>query len=95
MPTNLPSTDWARSGRRLIAVFAVLATAVVGLIAIYAPQLRAAAGAHEARIVEEEDKAFCSTFGLGPASSRYADCCAALREIRTRYLERRVNDSIL
>jgi hypothetical protein len=57
--------------------------------------MRAATDAHEARIVEEEDRAFCGKFGLGPDTSRYADCCAALKEIRERYFQRHVNDSIL
>jgi hypothetical protein len=101
MPTTLPSTayrtDQAISwiSRCLLAMFLALLVAVCGLLVIYGPQMRAAAEAHEARIVEQEDRAFCSKFGIGPETARYEECAAVLQEIRARYLERNVGESIL
>jgi hypothetical protein len=68
---------------------------VCGLLVIYGPQLRAAADAREGSIVEQEDRAFCSKFYIGPETGRYAECAAGLKEIRTRYLERSASESIL
>jgi hypothetical protein len=68
--------------------------AVCGLLVINGPQLRAVAEAEEARLVADENRAFCSKFGIGPETSRYAQCAAELREIRARHLARNVSDSI-
>jgi hypothetical protein len=62
---------------------------------INGPQIRAAAEAREASIVEEENNAFCSRLGVGPTTGRFAECAAGLAEIRARYLQRSVGDSIL
>src|SRR5262249_51644192 len=101
MPTTLPLTtsrakraiSWTSQG--LLAVCLASVAAVCGLLVIYGPQMRAAAEAHEAQVIEQEDRAFCSKFGIGPDSGRYAECAAGLKAIRTRYLERSVGDSIL
>jgi hypothetical protein len=69
-------------------VVAVVALCV--LLAINGPQIRAAAEAEEARLVQEENRAFCSRFGICPETSRYAECAAGLMEIRARYLRRSV-----
>jgi hypothetical protein len=82
-------------GRVLLAVLAVSLMAVCGLLVIYGPQMRAAAEANEVRIIEQEDRAFCSKVGIGPETERDAECAAGLKAIRARYLERNVNDSIL
>jgi hypothetical protein len=57
--------------------------------------MRAAAEAEAARLIEEESKAFCSRFGIGPETSRYTECAAGLAEIRARHLQRNAGDSIL
>ena len=101
MPTSLPAS--ARlAGRalswigRVLLLLCVMALAALGvLVAINGPQVRAAAEAEEARLVEEENRAFCSKFGIGPESSRYAECAAGLTEIRARHLQRSVSDFIL
>lgn len=101
MPTSLPSTTFRTDqvipwiGRTLLAVFLASVVAVCSLLVIQGPQLRAAAEARESSIVEQEDKAFCSRFGIGPETGRYAECAAGLKEMRTRYLERSVGESIL
>jgi hypothetical protein len=86
---------WSSLERRLLAVYGVSVVAVCGLLVINGPQMRAAAEAEEARIVAEENRAFCSKFGIGPETSRYAQCTAELAEIRARHLARSVSDSIL
>jgi hypothetical protein len=101
MPTGLPSTTYQTAGvitwigRGLLAVYLAAVVTVCGLLVINGPQMRAAADAREARIVEEENRAFCGRFGIGPETARYAECATGLKEIRTRYLERSVSDSIL
>jgi hypothetical protein len=65
------------------------------MLAVNGPQLRAAVDAREAHISEEENKAFCSKFGVGPGTARYAQCASELAQIRARHLQRYVSDSIL
>ena len=101
MPTTLPLTpsrakraiSW--TGQGLLAAYLASVAAVCGLFVIYGPQMRATAEAHEAQVIEREDSAFCSKFGIGPETARYAECAAGLKEIRARYLERSIADSIL
>jgi hypothetical protein len=101
MPTTLPSGTYrSREAsslleRRLLAAYGVSVVAVCGLLVINGPHLRAAAEAEEARIVAEENRAFCSRFGIGPETSRYAQCAAELAAIRARHLARNVSESIL
>jgi hypothetical protein len=101
MPTTLPSavrrnSDGAsRLERNLLAGYCVALAAVCGLLVVNGPELRAAAEAKEALIAAEESKAFCSTFGIGPETSRYAQCAAELAAIRARHLQRHFSDSIL
>jgi hypothetical protein len=79
-------------------LFAVASGSVVALctlLAIKGPEIRAAADAQEARTIDQENRAFCSQLGVGPETSRYADCAAGLMEIRERHLKRNFRDSIL
>jgi hypothetical protein len=79
----------------MMAAFLASVATVCGLLVIYGPQMRAAADAHEATTVETENSAFCTRFGMGPGAARFAECAAALQQIRTRYIERRTAESIL
>jgi hypothetical protein len=81
--------------RSSLAVYAVSLVAVCGLIVINGPQMRAAAEVEEARVIEEENQAFCGRFGIAPETSRYAQCAAGLAEIRARHLQRSAADPIL
>ena len=100
MPTSLPARNhhtgravsWI--GRGLVSLGVISVVALCVLLAIYGPQIRAAAEAKEARLVEEENRAFCSKFGIGPETKRYAECAAGLAEIRARHLQRNVQDFI-
>ena len=100
MPSTLLSGTYRSSGasssleRSLLAVYGISVVVVCGLLVVNGPQIRAAAEVEEARIVAEENKAFCSKFGIGPETSRYAQCTADLTEIRARHLARNVNDPI-
>jgi hypothetical protein len=79
----------------LFAAYLLSLVAVCGLIAINGPQLRAAAEAQEALVIEEEDRAFCGTLGIGPQDTRYTQCAAGLADIRARALQRSASNSIL
>jgi hypothetical protein len=101
MPTTLPSASHRRGGApsrlesRLLAAYGISIVAICGLFVIHGPQMRAAAEAEEARVVEEENAAFCTRLGIGPETSRYAHCAAGLAEIRSRHLQRNSSGSIL
>jgi hypothetical protein len=84
-----------RVKRGLFAAYVASLVVVCGLIAINGPQLRAAAEAQEALVIEEENKAFCGTLGIGPQDTLYARCAAGLAEIRGRTLQRSASNSIL
>jgi hypothetical protein len=98
MPTSLParthqtggSISWIGCGLGSLCVIVPVALCI--LLAINGPQIRAAADAEAARLVEEENRAFCSKFGIGPETSRYAECAAGLMDIRARYLQRNLSD---
>jgi hypothetical protein len=79
----------------MLEAYLVSVIALCSLLIAYAPQIRAAAEAREAHIVEEENRAFCTVFGIGPETARYAQCASELMQIRTRYLQRYIGDSIL
>jgi hypothetical protein len=81
-------------GRGLLSLCVISLLALSVLLAIHGPQIRAASEAEEARLVEVEDRAFCSKFGIGPETGRYAECAAGLTEIRARHLQRNVSDFI-
>jgi hypothetical protein len=97
MPTSLPlSTDRPAKvthplgyGLLALCVLAVICAALV----VFGPQIRAAKEAELARIVDEEDRTFCAKFGAGPETSRYGECSAALKGIRTRHEERIMADA--
>src|SRR5262245_4966976 len=101
MPTHLPArsrrTDEMafRVKKGLIAAYVLSLVAVCGLVAINGPQLRAAAEAREALVIEEENKAYCGTLGIGPQATLYTQCAAGLADIRARVLQRSASNSIL
>lgn len=100
MPTSLPSrshrttevASWLERG--LLAAYLVSLVAFCGLMVVNGPQIRAAAEAQEALVIEEENKAFCGTLGIGPEATRYAQCAAGLTNIRARHHQRSVSDFI-
>src|SRR5262245_50180820 len=101
MPTSLPSrvNGIAGMGSRLkgwvLSEYLVFLVTVCCLLAVNGPQVRAAAEAGEALLIEEENKAFCSMFGVGPETARYAQCASELTQIRAHHLQRYVYDAVL
>jgi hypothetical protein len=101
MPTNLPLRTNGTAGFAsrlegwLLAGYCVSLVVLCSLLVVNGPQLRAAADAREAQVTEDENKAFCSLFGIGPETGRYAQCARELEQIRTRYLQRHFSESIL
>jgi hypothetical protein len=101
MPTILPSRTSGGTGANswlkkwLLVAYCVFLVAVCSLLFINGPQLRAAANAREAYVADEENRAFCSTLGVGPGTALYAQCARELAHIRARYLQRYLSESIL
>lgn len=101
MPTTLPlrANQTSRSTSQLqqgaLAAYVLSLVALSGLIVVNGPEMRAATEAREAQVVEAENKAFCSQFGMRPGTGRYAECAAGLADIRARALERSASNSIL
>jgi hypothetical protein len=98
MPTTLPSRTDGTAGSAsrlkdwLIAAYCVSLVVVCSLLVVNGPQMRAAAEAQRARVVEQENKTFCSKFGIGLETPRYAECAADLMEIRRLHEQRVTSD---
>ena len=88
-PTGGMTSWWSRG---LLPSCLALGVAVCGLLVVYGSHVRAAAEAEKARAVEEEDQAFCARFGIGPETTRYSECAAALTDVRSRHDQRNADN---
>ena len=77
-----------RASRALLAVFLATLAVTCAALVVFGPRIRAAEEAERARVMAEEDGAFCSQFGAGPETGRYLECVFGLNAIRARYLQR-------
>jgi hypothetical protein len=77
-----------RHSRVLLAVFLAALAVTCAALVVFGPRIRAAEEAERARVMAEEDGAFCSQFGAGPETGRYLECVSGLNAIRARYLQR-------
>jgi hypothetical protein len=89
MTTNLPSATitpaFTTPERLRIGAAGLFAAAVVitcAWLALNGQPMQAAAAAEKLRALDEENKDFCSAFGVGPGTSRYTECTAGLMRIR-------------
>jgi hypothetical protein len=87
-PTGGMISWWSRG---LLLICFALGVAVCGLLVVYGSHVRADAETEKARAVEEEDQAFCARFGVGPETTRYSECAAALKDVRSRHDQRNVD----
>ena len=86
MSTAQVSRRWADQSKDSLAVWglgfaaligcAVIASVVFG--AVNGPTMRAEADA----ITDQDNNRVCSKLGIGPETSRYSECMAALNEVR-------------
>lgn len=74
--------------RGLLAAVLATTTGAVVLNVVNGPQLRAAADAAQANEIAQENRAFGNAFGVGSNTARFAECGAALMDIRNRHAER-------
>ncbi len=81
----------ASVGRGLVGVCVALAIAVVGLLLIKGRQIRESLETTNARAVAEDDRSFCTRFGMEPGTAHYTECAAALADIRSRHDQRRAD----
>src|SRR5437016_1895897 len=80
------AASWLSRGFLALELVSLAATA--GLLVIYGPEMRAGLENEKARVIDEENRAFCSKLGAGPESRRYTECAAGLSEIRARQDQR-------
>ena len=66
---------------------------IVALIS-FGSQFRVLSAAEWKSAIDQENKDFCNKFGIGPDTSRFAECAASLNEIRKKN-DRRSAASIL
>lgn len=78
-------------GRGLVGVCVALVVATVGLLLIKGGQIRESLEADSARAVAEDDRMFCTRFGMEPGTARHSECAAALADIRSRHDQRRAD----
>jgi hypothetical protein len=72
------------------SVFA-LVIAVGGLLFLAGGQIRERLDADRASAIAEDDRSFCTRFGMEPGTARYAECAAALADVRSRHDQRRTD----
>ena len=91
---NSRSTIRASLGKAWLTTYLIAIVVICALLVFHGPRLHAAIEAEKERAIAVEDDAFCSIFGVGPASGRFAECTRALKHIRTLH-EQRSTASIL
>ncbi len=84
--TTRKPTTWL--GRTFAAAYVLILVVVCGYLVINGPQIHAALEAEKARVIDEEDRAFCRKLGAGSETGRFAECSAGLREIRAHQNQR-------
>jgi|APThiThiocy_cv2_1041547.scaffolds.fasta_scaffold45546_2 hypothetical protein len=88
----VPSSQAVASVRRgLVGACVALLIAIVGLLLIKGGEIRESLEADNARAVVEEDRSFCTRFGMAPGAARYTECAAALADIRSRHDQRKAD----
>jgi hypothetical protein len=87
------ASQTARVAPWLVAYVVGLAVVCTVLI-VNGTQLRAVAEAQKAQEINQENRAFCGKFGMGPDRSGYAECAANLMEVRERH-ERRIASELV
>jgi hypothetical protein len=94
MPTSLPAANErtrghaSKVGRAMLGAYLVSVIAVCGLLVVNGPQVRAAAEAEQARIVEEENTRLCGKLGMPHHTAGFRECAGYLDEVRKLKAER-------
>ena len=78
-------SNWLVGG--LFGIAALTTTALIARAIVYGPQIRAAIEAE----IEKENLSVCAVFGAGPQTGRFAECAAALRDVRINQEQRSVD----
>ena len=77
----------------LLVVAAALLSALIYVSLISGPKASALAEEHAAQDILAENKQFCTSFGIVPATENYRRCSEALAAIRAKQKERDADDS--
>jgi hypothetical protein len=78
-------------GRGLAGVCLAVVVAIVALLLTMGGKIRESLEADSARAVAEDDRSFCTTFGIAPGTARYTECASALADIRSRHDQRKAD----
>jgi hypothetical protein len=74
-----------RTGAALIVFAALL---VLAISFLYGQKVRAAVTLNTATVVEDENRAFCTSMGVAPATEAYSRCADGLANVRRLQQER-------
>ena len=94
MPAILPATSQrtggfaSNVGHAMLGAYLVSVIAVCGLLVINGPQMRAAADAEQARVVDEENSRLCGKLGAPRGKAGFFECAGYLGEVRRLHAER-------
>lgn len=89
-------SEAARAGRPVVSAVRVgaciaVVTAIAGLVSIKGGEIRDRLDTDKARAIAQDDRLFCTRFGIEPGTVRYTECTAALADVRSRHDQRRAD----
>jgi hypothetical protein len=98
VPTSLPAPNQrtgafaSNVGRAMVGAYLLSVTAVCGPLVVNGQQVRAAAEAEQARIVEEENRRLCRKLGMPHGTAGFSECAGYPEEVRKLHAERQARE---
>jgi hypothetical protein len=87
-PTTINREYGPFQQRTASALIVFVALIVLGASFLYGQKVRAAVERDTATVVEDENRAFCTSLGIAPATEAYTRCADGLANVRRLQQER-------
>jgi hypothetical protein len=87
-PTSISQQYGPFQPRTAGALIVLMALIVLGMSFLYGQRVRAAVEHNTATVVEDENRTFCTSLGVAPATEAYTRCADGLANVRRLQQER-------